>query len=135
MWTAVKIQHVTAPIRQAEPAAPDLKAVMERALSMARRFIARLDKFDVDNLQLLANKIACAQQAVSPAAVPDGVVPAEAKSFFRNSILKLADYRYLLNCFWRDLADRFKIKNADFPRLLFDFNTEELFLAGKGEAP
>jgi hypothetical protein len=98
---------------------------------MAKKTIAHLREAEISDLGLIVNKIACAKQAVSPAALPEGAPPAETKLFFRDAIFTLAEYRFLQRVFWLDLAARFKVDGADLSRLTVDFNTEELFLAGE----
>jgi hypothetical protein len=94
-----------------------------------KKIIATLDKFNLDNLALIVNKLSCANQAASPVAVPSGISSGEAKIFFLNALCTLSDCRFLQKVFWRDLAVNFKVSAADFLKMTVSFNAGELFLS------
>jgi hypothetical protein len=96
-----------------------------------RKIIAALNKFDLDNLALIVNKLSCAKQAASPTAVPADIPSDEARVFFRNALYTLSDCRFLQKVFWRELAANFKVSATDFLKMTVSFNAGELFLSAE----
>jgi hypothetical protein len=98
---------------------------------MTEKVIAKMQEWDINNFEVIVNKLACAEQAVSPLAMPKGAPATEARKFFRNAFSALADYRYLRASFWRDLVEKFKIAEKDTPRLFISLLTNQLVLTEK----
>jgi hypothetical protein len=95
---------------------------------MGKRMIAELKEAEVKYSEILTNKIKCARQAVSPAAIPPYAPPAAAEKFFREAIFVLADAQYLEDELWRSLAQQYNISLDDRKKMYLDFGTQTLFL-------
>jgi hypothetical protein len=95
---------------------------------MEKQILAILSQDETNDLVVAMNKESCAGQSVRLDAIPPDVSPAAAENFFREALFSLADAKYLQDCFWRDLRQRFGIKADNVPNLLLDFQTRELLL-------
>jgi hypothetical protein len=92
------------------------------------KFISDLTKDDMRSIEIITNKVACAEQFVRPDAVPSGLPSAVAKSFFKEAVFSLADARFLRDYFWLDIAKRHNVSADDLPRLHMDFEAKKLCL-------
>ena len=92
------------------------------------RKLAELSEDDTRSLEIITNKVACAQQALRPDSVPVYAPKSAADKFFREALFALADARYLRESFWRDVARQYGVAAEDRGRLYVDFSRRALLL-------
>ena len=64
--------------------------------------------------------VSCANQAMSPSAIPDGVDDNKAKLFIQAAIDSLASYKWLEQDLWSQMIEKYNLpKNKNVP---IDFN-------------
>ncbi|MDR1997798.1 MAG: hypothetical protein LBQ83_05695 [Candidatus Margulisbacteria bacterium] len=95
-----------------------------------RQKIALLTRDDIRGLEIINNKLTCAEQLTRPGAVPGGLSAAEVTRFFKEALFSYADAQYLQENYWRELAAQHGVAQSDRYRLYIDFGRSELYLAG-----
>lgn len=80
----------------------------------------KTDKQDLDSFKLIQNKIACAKQAVSPSAIPDGVDESKVKLFIQSAIDSLANYQWLEQDLWNMIIEKYSLPKDK--NVYLDFN-------------
>lgn len=83
-------------------------------------------KEEIDSIQLIQNKVSCANQACSPDAIPDGVDEIKAKWFIQSAIDSLASYRWLENDWWSNMKKKYELPKE--VNVWIDFDTSEFYI-------
>jgi len=84
------------------------------------------EKFDLDSIQLLQNKISCASQAAQADAIPDGVNEHKARLFIQAAIDSLGGYKWLEKDWWENAKKKYNLPNETV--VWIDFVTGEFYI-------
>jgi hypothetical protein len=93
------------------------------------KLVASLRDDDIRFLEVAANKISCARQALKLDTVLPYISSSVAENFFREAIFALADAQYLRDCFWRSVILRYGVSMKD--ELYVDFDLNCLYMQEK----
>lgn len=84
------------------------------------------DTNDLNDLQLLQNKISCAHQAARPDAIPDEVPEHKAKLFIIAAIDSLGSYKWLEKNWWDEAKKKYNLPEG--VNIWIDFSTGMFYL-------
>ena len=77
------------------------------------------------SMEILMNRIDCAQQAMSPASIPTGIDKDKAAIFVKTAIELYADYRMLQKEWWSAVKKQYKL--GDDKEIYVDLTNGDLY--------
>ena len=78
---------------------------------------------EIEDLQLIVNKITCAKQAINPRNIPEECTERQAELFVKGAIKARAEAEYLESYWWRSMIEKYKIDNKCY----VDFNKRQFY--------
>lgn len=82
-------------------------------------------KEEIDSIQLIQNKIACASQAARPDSIPDNVSEQKSRLYIQVAIDSLASYKWLEQDWWNRMKETYSLPKEK--EIWIDFNSKEFY--------
>lgn len=79
---------------------------------------------EMDSLQIYNNRVMCAMQAMSPAAIPDNTEAEKILLFIKGMVIARADATFLIDSWWREIIEKYNLPGA----VHLDFSTGDFYL-------
>lgn len=80
---------------------------------------------ELQSMELIINKLNCAQQAANPNAIPPGTPQPEAKMFIQAAIDSLGNYKWLESDWWNNAKKKYNL--PDDKNVFIDFDTGDFY--------
>lgn len=81
---------------------------------------------ELNEIELIQNRISCAQQAARPDAIPKGISSENAEAFIRAALESLAQARWLEDRWWKQVRVKYQLPHD--VNVWIDFMTKEFYV-------
>ena len=79
---------------------------------------------EMDSLQIYNNRMTCAMQAMTPAAIPDNVPKEKVMLFIEGMVRAKGDSMYLVESWWREIIGKYNLPQDTH----LDFRTGDFYV-------